>query len=373
MKKILSILCLAGAILPASTWADTVNVNSISDPRFQMLVGSAADTALATSAIAVSSGSTALTSAESLYELNGAIANGTKYVPYSYANYSGIVGKLDENTQRLITETQLNREGTHSQAKIVNVSPREVWAKAKAVQSGDILSEVRNQLERTFNQVADNLANTFSEQMLETILNNLIYDILSCQTPQLDMLFPSIDLNIGLALCDYGQMFDEMKSQTKNLSNRGWGGSFKINGQDASSVIKDPKSLEDAITLTPPGVGHSLVADFLSDQSVNLSVQGNVNAKQIAEEMGANIKMRDTRDLFGNDTLIKTSRRMEEQNAKIGQILAYNNETAAGIAAAEAQLQAEQLKVQAKAKADADTQHARQSLSRQNITVLSTQ
>ena len=190
-----------------------------------------------------------------------------------------------ERLKMMHEEMEIDHDDNIQKPTIPLLTPKQIWQKIKNVTSGDLLHEIRNAIEDKINQVYADIADQVARIADGEVFGQLISDISSCQTPQLDTLFPDTNLDLGLFMCDYKQMYNDMKDQVKEISDKGWGGSFKINGHDASDVIKDPSLLKDSLHLATPGQGHALVGDFLSKEATNYSLQASVDAAALGKQM----------------------------------------------------------------------------------------
>ena len=331
------LLLMAAVCLPSQAWA----VGAFVTGDYAGGLGVAAGTL---PVIAGTTGATAVSTGELAIDMNGALGEAGAMTPGAAPTHGAIAAKNYHNAEAYQYRIDEVRGSLRKEATIVDLSPKTIMKFFSDLRAGRVGAQLSEALENKWESIKDELANSFSEEAINAALDNLITDILNCNTPQLGALFPTINLDLGLAICDYGKLFNNMKDQVGSLVDKGWGGQFNINGRPVSEVLKDPSSLKDAIKFTTPGYGHAIVADFLSDQSINASYQAKIDAASIAQQLGLTPKMREMKRLVKSESLIDATHENTDALVKVGSI--NNVYGAAGLQNQATQLQIEQIREQ---------------------------
>lgn len=257
---------------------------------------------------AITAASTATSAGLDVYEsynFNAPLGEAAAMMPGEVATTNAAISARAQHRTNA-TQSRLDelRGSLRQEATVVDLSPKTIKKFFEDLRSGDLMAQLREQLENKWQSVQDEMAAKFSEEALNAAMENFIDDLLNCRTPQLDVLFPSINLDLGLAMCDYGQLFNNMKDQVNNIVDRGWGGQFKINGREARDFLKDPSLLKEAVKYVPPGQGHALIVDFLSDQSINASYQAKIDANAWAKQLADMDKTRTLKRMIKPRTIV---------------------------------------------------------------------
>ncbi len=182
-------------------------------------------------------------------------------------------------------ENKGNAEPLRRGARYFNMKPIEMYKKVRQAFAGDYEGISWDTLEEKFKTKLDEFMQQFTEAALEEKINTFVTDILSCQTPQLETMLPSFDLDFGFGFCDYKQMLSDMKAQTKSLSNQSWGNMVRINGQSVDKFLDDPDALSRAIHARSPTTGHAILFDAMSGMSMRASMQATVDTAAIGKKM----------------------------------------------------------------------------------------
>lgn len=302
MQLRLSIVCLlALTILPLQGWADEVWV--VGDTSMPAIT-TANNTSSYLPIIAGMTTTSAGLDAQLNYQMHGPLGDTLAMSPGFAGSNAAISAKTQHKTNATQARIEELKGALQQDAIIFDVNPQSIMKFFEDLRSGDMESQLREKMQTKWQSVKDELAAKFSKEAMAASMQNLITDLLNCRTPQLDVLFPSINLGLGLAMCDYGQLFNNMKDQVDNLVDRGWGGQFKINGRELRDYLKDPSLLKEAVHLVPPGQGHRMVFDFLSDQSINASFQAKIDANSWAEQLAQMDKNRTLMRLFKPRTML---------------------------------------------------------------------
>lgn len=279
----------------------------------------------------VSAGNHALTAASSAtstmldtyeaYNFNAPLGETMAMMPGETAATNAAIAARNQHRTNA-TQSRLDelRGSLRQEATVVDLSPKTIKKFFDDLRSGDLMAQLREQLENKWQSVQDEMAAKFSEEALNAAMENFIDDLLNCRTPQLDVLFPSINLDLGLAMCDYGQLFNNMKDQVNNIVDRGWGGQFKINGREARDFLKDPSLLKEAVKYVPPSQGHALIVDFLSDQSINASYQAKIDANAWAKQLADMDKTRTLKRMIKPRTVMDAQDETTDAIATTGSI-----------------------------------------------------
>jgi len=274
------------------------------------------------------------------YQQNSApIGMGVAAAPGYYTNAATNI-KIHKEAKVASEELAMLREALIKDATVMEISPREISKKVFQKTGGDWKADFVDIAQRKFNQAKEQLVEQFTMERLAQAAAQFTQDILACRTPQIDAVFPSfnLDADLGLLMCDYKEMFSDMKDQVNTISQRDWGETFTINGRKASEVIKDGDLLKDAIQMVPPSMGRKLAVDALADQSIDASVQASVDASAIMKEMDA--IMSDDKRKFKATTVVDLLDDSLKMQYKMNQVNVANANAANRIQAAQAQMTA---------------------------------
>lgn len=306
MRLRLSIIALWSlALLPGQAWAKPVEIT-------QDMTGGLPAAAQNLPAIAKMTTATAATTATSAgwdtfqgYNFNAPLGEAMAMMPGETAATNAAIAARNQHRTNA-TQARLDelRGSMRQEATIIDLSPKTIKKFFEDMRSGDLFAQLQEQMENKWQSIQDEMADKFSEEALNAAMENFIDDLLNCRTPQLDVLFPSINLDLGLAMCDYGQLFNNMKDQVDNIVDKGWGGQFKINGREAREYLKDPSLLKEAVHMVPPSQGHALIVDFLSDQSINASYQAKIDAASWAKQLSDMDKTRTLKRMIKPRTVL---------------------------------------------------------------------
>jgi hypothetical protein len=305
-------------------------------------------TAGATSTTAAATSVSASADLYNWWNMNGALGEVFSQAPEVSPTLAATLAKTRQQIEGLRTETELSRDSLVQKAKIVNLTPKVIWQYIKSMRSGDYWKGMRDQLEDKIATMKDRLVEQFSEEALTNAVSTLVEDLMSCNTPQLDTMFPTIDLDLGFAICDYRQMFNDMKDQVKTVADKGWGGGFRINGYPAGDVIKNPSLMKDAVETVSPGVGHALVANMLAEESMRVSLQANVDTSALGKKMAGAMRKKEFMGLFKDRKIIDAVDDGIKAQVGTSQLQAVAAQATNTLLANQNQLQAMQLDNQAR-------------------------
>lgn len=350
----ISLLLVTATLLPSSVFALSVNINS------DYAGGLASATANLPTISAATTATAGLTATEVAlmtylnYQMDGNLGEAYAMIP-GYAPTHAAIASKTQHSQSATQNRLDNLRGTLvKDAKVIDLGPNNIKKFFEDMRSGNLFSQLQENLQKKWDSIRDELSASFTKEALDVALNNMIVDLLQCNTPQLDALFPSINLNLGLAMCDYGKLFNNMKDQVNTLVDKGWGGQFNINGRPVRDIIKDPSSLNDAIRFVSPGQGNAIVADFLSDQSINASYQAKIDAEAWANQLGYAPKIRELQRLVKDRTVVDAQ---DETTDAIAKSAAINNTLqSASLTNQMTQVQIEQMREQRAAVENAQRQ-----------------
>ena len=308
-----------------------------------------------TGATAASSALTAANLFYLNYQMDSLIGEGYAVVPEYAPTNAALTAKLLHKVEAQQESDKQLRNSLVQKATVENITPSALWEKMKSIRAGDVTKVVRDKLEDTWTKIQDTISNTLSEEALNAAMANFVSDILSCQTPQLVTAFPSIDLDLdlGIKICDYNQMFNDMKDNVDKVRKQG---SFKVNGKNLSEVMKDPKLLGVGLQQVSPTQGHALVADFFSNLSEKAAITANLDTTALGAAMAQDLKKSGFKKMFKDRTILDALDDATNIEVRHAQIDLANGQAANQIAAAQVRVQSESVNLAAEQREDYITQ-----------------
>lgn len=287
MKRTVALLSLL-LIIPLKSWATfpAVVVGDMKLPVQIATLGKGAASLVAQGNVIALLTYANIIASQNYYQNSAPIGAAFATLPGHYTT-AGTMVKMYNEARANTEEMAIMRDKFTKPGKYIDMSPRELQKTAAKVMSGDWKSMVIDAAQRKFRQAKEQLVEQFSMQRLAEMATQFTEDVLACRTPQIDAVFPSfnLDTDLGLLMCDYKEMFSDMKDQVNTITDRDWGETFTINGRKASDVIKDGDLLKDAIQRVPPTMGRKLAIDALANQSIDASVQASVDMTSLIREM----------------------------------------------------------------------------------------